>query len=101
VAPSTRRPGPSGAPSGGPSGDPSEGPFLSPLPVDPAPPRPARRWTSSDIAAEYVYRDAANQIVGRVIRLRPKGFRQQRANGRGGWLWGMDGGQLPCTASRS
>lgn len=47
------------------------------------------------VVATYVFHDAAGQPVGRVVRTEPKGFIQERPDGRGGWLPGLAGGRLP------
>ena len=65
-----------------------------------AAPRPADRvkrrgGTSGTIIATYDYLDAAGKLVGQVCRFEPKGFRQRRPNGKGGWIWNMKGVELP------
>lgn len=47
------------------------------------------------IVAEYNYTDANGKLVGQVVRLEPKSFRQRRPDGRGGWIWGLKGTTLP------
>ena len=86
-----------GTPSSPRRGRPPGSPVAA-LPVGPPTQRP-RRITGHDIETAYVYRDEAGSVVGRVIRLRPKGFRQQRPNGRGGWTYGLDGEHLPLYLS--
>ncbi|MFY9855044.1 MAG: AAA family ATPase [Terracidiphilus sp.] len=39
----------------------------------------------------YDYRDASGQMVFQVVRYEPKEFRQRRPNGKGGWIWNMNG----------
>lgn len=58
--------------------------------------RPVRSSASRErIVARYVYRDGAGAVVGSVVRLDPKGFGQQRPDDGDGWLWGLEGAQLP------
>lgn len=44
-----------------------------------------------EIIAEYPYRDAEGHLLYQVLRYEPKGFRQRRPDGRGGWVWSMQG----------
>ena len=39
----------------------------------------------------YDYRDAQGHLVYQVVRRFPKSFRQRRPDGRGGWIWNLDG----------
>jgi len=41
------------------------------------------------IESLYDYRDENAQLVFQVVRLRPKGFRQGRPDGKGAWLWNV------------
>ncbi len=41
------------------------------------------------IVAEYDYTDERGELLSQVVRYRPKGFRQRRPDGRGGWLWSL------------
>lgn len=43
------------------------------------------------IVAEYDYRDADGALGYQVVRFDPKGFRQRRPDGAGGWIWNLDG----------
>lgn len=45
------------------------------------------------IVATYDYRDEAGALVFQVVRFEPKGFRQRRADGSGGWTWSVKGVQ--------
>lgn len=45
------------------------------------------------VVATYDYRDAASALLYQVERLEPKGFRQRRPNGAGGWIYRLDGVQ--------
>ena len=42
------------------------------------------------IVAKYDYTDAAGVLIYQVLRLEPKGFRQRRPDGKGGWIWELD-----------
>ena len=48
----------------------------------PAPPR---------IIAEYPYNDERGEVLFEVVRFEPKGFRQRRPDGKGGWIWSLNG----------
>jgi hypothetical protein len=54
------------------------------------PPDQASR-TPRHIVATYDYRDAAGMLSFRVVRYEPKGFRQRRPDGHGGWIWNLQG----------
>ena len=43
------------------------------------------------ITATYPYRDADGELLYEVVRYRPKGFAQRRADGAGGWTWSLNG----------
>jgi putative DNA primase/helicase len=43
------------------------------------------------ITATYPYTDAEGQLVFEVVRLEPKGFRQRRPDGAGGWTYNLKG----------
>ena len=45
------------------------------------------RTAQSEIVATYDYTDENGQLLSQVCRLFPKGFRQRRPDGRGGWTW--------------
>ncbi len=51
-----------------------------------APPRRERK-----IVATYDYRAADGTLLFQVVRYDPKSFAQRRPDGRGGWLWTLDG----------
>jgi len=46
---------------------------------------------SSSIAARYPYPDERGELLFEVVRFEPKSFAQRRPDGRGGWVWGLDG----------
>ena len=41
----------------------------------------------SKIVATYAYVDEDGRVLFEVVRFSPKGFRQRRPDGRGGWIW--------------
>lgn len=43
------------------------------------------------IVATYPYLDAEGKLAFEVVRYDPKGFRQRRPDGKGGWFWNMEG----------
>jgi putative DNA primase/helicase len=43
------------------------------------------------IAETYQYRDAREKLLYEVVRFDPKGFAQRRLDGRGGYIWNLDG----------
>jgi predicted P-loop ATPase len=43
------------------------------------------------IVATYGYHDEAGKLLFQVVRLDPKDFRQRAPDGKGGWVWKMDG----------
>jgi hypothetical protein len=52
---------------------------------------PGDRFTER-IVATYDYRDEGGTLRFQVVRLRdPKSFRQRRPDGRGGWIWNLEG----------
>ncbi|MGQ7793755.1 phage/plasmid primase, P4 family [Faunimonas sp. B44] len=49
---------------------------------------------SRTIVATYDYRDERGTTLFQAVRFEPKGFAQRRPDGRGGWLWGVQGVRL-------
>jgi hypothetical protein len=45
------------------------------------------------IEATYDYVDADGQLVYQVVRYEPKTFKQRRPDGKGGWIWSLNGVQ--------
>ena len=43
------------------------------------------------IVARYVYRDEHGAPLFETVRFEPKSFAQRRPDGRGGWVWSLDG----------
>ena len=43
------------------------------------------------IVAIYDYRDESGQLLFQVVRFEPKSFAQRRPDGRGGFVWDLDG----------
>ncbi|MCL4291382.1 MAG: AAA family ATPase [Thermoleophilia bacterium] len=54
--------------------------------ADLAPDTPSRNG-ATEIVATYDYRDETGQTIFQTVRLAPKGFRQRRPDGAGGWDW--------------
>jgi uncharacterized protein (DUF927 family) len=52
--------------------------------------RPAR----PRIAATYDYTDETGQTLYQAVRMEPKGFKQRRPDGKGGWVWNIKGVRL-------
>jgi len=50
-----------------------------------------QRKRKRHIVATYQYRDEDGQLLSEVVRYEPKDFRQRRPDGKGGWIWNMDG----------
>ncbi|MDT8342153.1 MAG: AAA family ATPase [Longimicrobiales bacterium] len=50
---------------------------------------PSANGSGPHVAAEYDYRDEDGNLLYQVVRLEPKGFRQRRPDGSGGWLWNV------------
>lgn len=47
------------------------------------------------IIATYDYIDEARELRFQVVRFEPKDFLQRRPDGRGGWIWNLDGIRRP------
>jgi hypothetical protein len=43
------------------------------------------------IVATYDYRDEKGNLLFQVVRYEPKGFKQRRPDGKGGWIWNLEG----------
>ena len=43
------------------------------------------------IVTQYDYRDASGKLLFQVVRYEPKDFRQRKPDGKGGWIWNLDG----------
>ncbi len=41
--------------------------------------------------ATYDYTDERGELLFQCVRFHPKGFKQRRPNGRGGWVWNLQG----------
>jgi len=46
-----------------------------------------------NILETYDYVDGGSEVLYQVVRLVPKSFRQRRPDGKGGWVWNMQGVQ--------
>jgi len=53
------------------------------------------RATGLQIATTYDYTDEAGALLFQVLRLSPKGFRQRRPDGSGGWVWNLGDTRRP------
>lgn len=57
----------------------------------------SERHRSSDqnprkhIAKTYDYTDSQGELIYQVVRYEPKDFRQRRPDGKGGWVWNLQG----------
>jgi len=54
-------------------------------------PRWPARPRRGKIVATYQYRDEQGVLLFEVVREEPKAFKQRRPDGRGGWIWNLDG----------
>lgn len=52
---------------------------------------PAPMGPAGEIVATYDYTDRLGNLVYQVCRMSPKSFRQRRPDGKGGWIWNMEG----------
>ena len=46
---------------------------------------------SKQIVATYPYTDETGKLLFEVVRHEPKDFRQRRPDGKGGWIWNLNG----------
>lgn len=46
------------------------------------------------IVATYDYTDEKGNLLFQVVRSEPKDFKQRRPDGKGGWIWNMEGVEL-------
>lgn len=46
------------------------------------------------ITATYEYRDETGTLLYQTVRYSPKDFRQRRPDGKGGWVWNLEGVRL-------
>lgn len=54
-------------------------------------PSRSKRQTPGQIVATYPYCDESGSVLFEVVRYEPKGFRQRRPDGSGGWVWNLNG----------
>jgi len=47
--------------------------------------------TEKRIVATYDYLDESGQLLYQVVKYEPKDFRQRRPDGKGGWIWNLNG----------
>ena len=52
---------------------------------------PPRGGSKGKIVKRYPYQDEAGTLLNEVCRYEPKGFRQRRPDGKGGWTWNLNG----------
>lgn len=57
----------------------------------PAPAVADKTATKHTIDRVYPYRNELGDEVYQAVRLNPKSFRQRHADGKGGWVWSMEG----------
>lgn len=53
--------------------------------------REPERAPGGDVIATYPYLDETGMLLFEAVRLVPKSFRQRRPDGKGGWVWKLDG----------
>jgi putative DNA primase/helicase len=46
---------------------------------------------SSEIVATYDYTDEAGKLLFQCVRYQPKRFKQRQPDGKGGWIWNLEG----------
>ncbi|MDF1537158.1 MAG: DUF3987 domain-containing protein [bacterium] len=61
----------------------------APLPA--LPPTKARKKNHGKISVAYDYTDADANLLYQNVRFEPKDFRIRRPDGKGGWVWNLDG----------
>ena len=54
-------------------------------------PEPPKANGSSKVVARYDYTDELGELLFQAVRLEPKGFKQRRPDGNGGWLNNLEG----------
>jgi AAA domain len=54
-------------------------------------PKSGNSAAAARIVATYDYTDENGVLLYQVVRYEPKGFRQRRPDGNGGWIWNLDG----------
>ena len=54
-------------------------------------PNTGPRTTSGTIVKTYDYVDEAGNLLYQAVRFEPKNFRQRRPDGKGGWVWNLEG----------
>jgi len=52
---------------------------------------PKPQWKSKEIVSVYPYHNADGQLLYEVVRFKPKSFAQRRPDGKGGYIWNLDG----------
>jgi len=64
---------------------------ISMTPADLFTPRRSPGNRRRRIVSTYDYKDVAGNLLYQVVRFAPKGFKQRRPDGTGGWIWNLDG----------
>ena len=67
---------------------------LPPIKIAPSAKNNGRKRTPQAplrIAATYDYQDKSGNLLYQTVRFDPKGFRQRRPDGQGGWIWNLEG----------
>lgn len=59
--------------------------------ADLMPPKEKASGDTGRIAATYDYTDENGVLLFQCVRFEPKGFRQRRPDGHGGWVWNLNG----------
>ena len=60
-------------------------------PAIPKSPAPSKGGSPRCVVATYPYCDKGGALLFEVVRYEPKDFRQRRPDGKGGWIWSLDG----------
>ena len=60
-------------------------------PRKPKPPSKGRGQVKGRTVATYDYCDAGGEVIFQALRYEPKDFRQRRPDGKGGWIWNLQG----------
>jgi 5S rRNA maturation endonuclease (ribonuclease M5) len=54
-------------------------------------PTDRRNGSARTTVATYPYHDVKGELLFEIVRYAPKDFRQRRPDGKGGWIWNMEG----------
>ena len=53
--------------------------------------KPVEKKVKRKLVATYDYTDEMGSLLYQVVRYLPKDFRQRRPDGKGGWIWSLEG----------